>query len=91
MAFVTKASLALERDLGQRVRRFLGMKRPELLTMCVEVDWDNAQLSSEAAAFYLRQLTVACARRVAGVLRLIDLIGVSEQEVPVFTDLRRAK
>jgi hypothetical protein len=69
----------LSDDLGTRVAIFLTNARPELAAVAVKAHDGVAELSGEVPTFYLRQLAVACARRVAGVRRVVDNIQVSNR------------
>jgi osmotically-inducible protein OsmY len=52
--------------------------RPELARLGIRVDGGTVRLSGQVASFYLRQLALSAARRVAGVQCVVD-----EIEVPI--------
>jgi osmotically-inducible protein OsmY len=71
-----------DEDLSNRVRQYLLMKRPEFRGIHLEAEGGEVRLMGEVGSFYLKQLAVASASRVAGALRVIDLVTVPEIEPP---------
>jgi hypothetical protein len=69
---------AIKREgLRQRVRLFLdGSNIPALRYVDVEIDGDAVLLRGKVRSFYERQMALQFASRVAGVIRVIDLIEV---------------
>ena len=64
-------------NLERRVRLFIAATRPQFARICVQTECGTVRLSGQVASFYLRQLAIGAARRVAGVQRIIDEIEVS--------------
>ena len=66
-----------DRDLERRVANYLlGYKMPALRRIDVEANNGTVILRGRVSTFYQKQLCIHCARRVAGVVRLIDEVGV---------------
>ena len=74
-AKLTLASRANE-DLKTRVQLYLSAQRPEFQKLLVGADHGTVELSGQASSFYLRQLAVSAASRVAGVRHIVDGINV---------------
>lgn len=68
----------LDALLEMRVKAYLATKRPALGKLSVSADAGTVRLSGPVSSFYLRQLALSAASRVAGVLHVVDDI-----EVPV--------
>jgi hypothetical protein len=66
----------VDADLTKRVRIFLINSRYELSGLDVVAHDGIVTLVGPVSTFYLRQLATACARRVAGVRKVIDGIEV---------------
>jgi osmotically-inducible protein OsmY len=66
-----------ENDLEHRVKLYLAATRPELACVSVRAQGSTVKLSGQVATFYLRQLALAAARRVAGVQYVADDIEVA--------------
>ena len=64
-------------DLERRVRLFIASTRPQFARICVQTECGTVRLSGQVESFFLRQLAIGAARRVAGVERIIDEIEVS--------------
>jgi osmotically-inducible protein OsmY len=60
------------------VTLFLSSARPELARVSVRANDGIVELAGVVPSFYLRQLAIACARRVAGVQAVIDQIHVED-------------
>jgi hypothetical protein len=68
-----------DRDLARRVTSFLSTQhRPALRNLEVEVSEGTVTLRGRVATFYEKQLSGQLARRVAGVIRLVDDVIVKE-------------
>ena len=68
-----------DHDLKRRVTTFLSTQhRPALRNLKVEVREGTVTLRGGVATFYEKQLSGQLARRVAGVLRLVDDVIVKE-------------
>src|SRR5262245_59082288 len=66
-------------ELKRRVRTFLSTQhRPGLRKLEVEVSKGTVTLRGRVATFYEKQLSGQLARRVAGVVRLVDDVIVNE-------------
>lgn len=66
-------------DLVRRVQIFLHSKQVRSLRgVSVEADRGTVVLRGEVNSFYEKQLCISCAKRVAGVLELIDEIQVPQ-------------
>jgi osmotically-inducible protein OsmY len=63
-------------DLQRRVRLFVGTVRPELARLTVHVDAGTVHLSGMVSSYYVWQLALSAAGRVAGVRHLVDDIDV---------------
>jgi hypothetical protein len=66
-----------EHDLARRVRLYLAAQRPELGKLLVEVEGESVRLAGPVRSFYVRQLALAVASRVAGVQHIVDEIEVT--------------
>jgi osmotically-inducible protein OsmY len=74
-------------ELAMRVRRYLTAQRPEFSSLSVGARDGNVDLSGELPTYYLRQLAVAAAQRVAGVLQVVDRLDVDDRHSrPMFPD-----
>lgn len=69
-----------DEDLANRVRQYLLMKRQEFRGVHVESEDGEVRLMGEVGSFYLRQLAISSASRVAGALRIIDLLSVPDTD-----------
>jgi osmotically-inducible protein OsmY len=68
---------AQDRDLENRIRRFLaGLHRHSLLTLEIEAENGEVTVRGELDSFYEKQLALAGCRRVAGVVKVNEKIGV---------------
>ena len=68
-----------DRELKRRVRTFLSTQhRPGLRNLEIEVSKGTVTLRGRVATFYEKQLSGQLARRVAGVIRLVDDVIVNE-------------
>lgn len=66
-----------DQDLQQRVILFLAASNlPALRRIKVDVEGDAIILRGEVQTFYEKQLTLEFTKRVAGVIRVVDLIEV---------------
>jgi len=66
-------------DLQRRVRAFLaGRHYQALRRLRVDVEADAVVLSGTVPTFHQRQVAVECAAHVAGVLRVVDRLNVSD-------------
>lgn len=66
-------------DLQRRVRAFLaGRHYQALRRLQVDVESDAVVLSGTVPTFHQRQVAVECAAHVAGVLRVVDRLNVSD-------------
>jgi osmotically-inducible protein OsmY len=66
-------------DLQRRVVNYLlGHRMPALRRIEVEADNGTVVVRGQVRSFYQKQLCIHCARRVAGVVRLIDRVHVVE-------------
>ena len=64
-------------ELEQRVQLFLASSNlPALRHLAVEIDGDTVILRGQVQTFYEKQLAVEFSRRVAGVIRVVDLVEV---------------
>ena len=63
-------------DLAQLVRQSLLAARPELSQLGIRAQGGVVRLSGQVQSFYLRQLALMAARRVAGVTHVADDIEV---------------
>jgi osmotically-inducible protein OsmY len=74
-------------DLTRRVTTFLSTRhRPGLRTLEVESRNGVVTLRGRVSTFYEKQLSAQLARRVAGVVRLVDQVVVSQRPIsfPLF-------
>jgi osmotically-inducible protein OsmY len=69
--------LAGENDLEQRVKLYLAATRRELSRIGVRANGSTVRLTGQVGSFYLRQLALAAAQRVAGVQFVADDIEVA--------------
>jgi osmotically-inducible protein OsmY len=68
---------AQDRDLENRIRRFLaGLHRHSLLKLEIEAENGEVTVRGELDSFYEKQLALAGCRRVAGVVKVNEKIGV---------------
>ena len=64
-------------DVEQRVRTFLNSRHfPAFQRLKIDVENGSVRLSGILASFYEKQVALNSCQRVAGVLQLIDEIGV---------------
>ncbi|HTN73908.1 MAG TPA: BON domain-containing protein [Pirellulaceae bacterium] len=63
-------------ELTKRVGMYLVSARRELGTLVVNSQDGIVRLTGSVSSFYLRQLAVACAQRVAGVRSVVDELHV---------------
>jgi len=76
--FVSNSSLPADHDLLRRVKTFLSVThRPGLRLLDVEARGGVVRLRGRVKSFYEKQLSAQLARRVAGVVRLIDEVTVN--------------
>lgn len=69
---------ASDRDLERRIVNFLvGRQVPALRQIHVEADHGKVVLRGRVHSFYQKQLCLACSRRVAGVLEVVDEVAVA--------------
>jgi osmotically-inducible protein OsmY len=77
---VTAASpipdLSPDGELSKRVALYLANTRNELSALAISSIDGVVGLQGTVSSFYLRQLAVACARRVAGVRGVVDELQV---------------
>lgn len=66
----------VEEDLARRVRLFLASQRPELGKLLIQVQGDSVRLTGPVSSYYVRQLALASASRVAAVRHIVDEIEV---------------
>ncbi|MGE0533473.1 MAG: BON domain-containing protein [Pirellulales bacterium] len=67
-------------DTLERVRLFLSANSmPALRRLQVDTNGDAIELRGQVPTFYEKQVATECARRVAGVIRVVNLIVVSAQ------------
>lgn len=66
-------------ELAMRVRQYLIAQRPEFSSLDVRARDGKVDLSGELPTYYLRQLAVAAAQRVAGVLQVVDRLDVDDR------------
>ena len=75
-----------DRELERRVIGFLVQCRiPSLRRIVVEVREGIVTLHGRVQSFYQRQLCLNCCQRVAGVVKLVDLIEVATDEEAALT------
>jgi osmotically-inducible protein OsmY len=78
----TDAASRYDQDLQQRVHSFLnGQHRPALRDLNVEAREGVVTLRGNVPTFYEREITVRLARRVAGVVQLVDEIIVGQLHI----------
>ena len=63
-------------ELAKRVGLYLVSARYELSTLMVNSQDGIVRLTGRVPSFYLRQLAVSCAQRVAGVRNVVDELQV---------------
>ena len=69
-----------DQDVEQRVRTFLNSRHfPAFRRLQVDVENGSVRLSGNLTTFYEKQVALNSCRRVAGVLQLIDEIGVANK------------
>jgi osmotically-inducible protein OsmY len=67
-----------DEELCQRIRLFLDdVRRPGLSQLKVQSSGGVVTLQGKVTTFFVRQLAIGCARRVAGVRKVIDQIAVT--------------
>ncbi len=66
-------------ELARKVKLFLHSHRKGFERIKVREDCGVITLSGHVGSFYLRQLAIALARRVAGVQRVTDVLQVDVQ------------
>jgi len=71
-----------ESDLEKRVRLFIASTRPGFAQLSVRADGATIHLSGQVGSFYLRQLAISAAKRVAGVQQVIDEVEVLHARKP---------
>lgn len=72
-----------DEDLGHRVRLQLGGKNfDSLRRLDVFVEGDSVTLAGPVNSFYERQIAIASAQRVAGVMHVTDRITVRGAQSP---------
>src|SRR5215471_21277125 len=75
---VSNPSVSADHDLLRRVKTFLSIThRPGLRLLDVEARGGVVRLRGKVKSFYEKQLSAQLARRVAGVVRLIDEVTVN--------------
>jgi osmotically-inducible protein OsmY len=79
-SFVVEADFEHDQDLSRRVRSFLNEAHmPGLRNLAVEASNGIVTVSGLVKTYYEKQLGGMRARRVAGVVKLIDQIRVASQ------------
>ena len=73
--------LPADDDLAKRVRLYLIEMRREFWSVLVSAEDGSIRLGGSVSSFYLRQLAVAVARRVAGVRHVEDTIFVEDSRI----------
>ena len=69
-----------DKDVEQRVRTFLNSRHfPAFRWLKVDVENGSVRLSGILTTFYEKQVALNSCQRVAGVLQLIDEIGVGSK------------
>ena len=69
-----------DQDVEQRVRTFLNSRHfPAFRRLKVDVENGSVRLSGNLTTFYEKQVALNSCQRVAGVLQLIDEIGVGNK------------
>jgi osmotically-inducible protein OsmY len=72
------AQATISSDTLERVRLFLSANSmPALRRLQVDENGDAIELRGRVSTFYEKQVATECARRVAGVIRVVNLIVVS--------------
>jgi hypothetical protein len=66
-----------ETELERRVKLYMAATRPELSRLGVRASGSTVRLTGRVGSFYLRQLALAAAQRVAGVQCVADDIEVA--------------
>lgn len=67
-----------DQDVQRRVRSFLNSRHfPAFRQLQVEVENGSVRISGNVPSFYEKQVALNSCQRVAGVLQLIDEVGVS--------------
>jgi hypothetical protein len=80
--FISNPSVSADHDLLRRVKTFLSVAhRLGLRLLDVEARGGVVRLRGRVKSFYEKQLSVQLARRVAGVVRLIDEVIVNQPSV----------
>ena len=71
-----------DQALAQRVRLYLAAQgRSVISRLKVSAENQSITLQGSTPTYFDRQLALACARRVAGVREIIDLISVQEEAI----------
>jgi osmotically-inducible protein OsmY len=73
------ATSRADAELAHRVRLYLGAQRKELVHLSVVAELGNVRLVGAVDSFYLKQLALSRARRVAGVVCVIDELEVRSE------------
>jgi len=76
LQFGTRAKASDPRDLELRVKRRLGEVRPEFARLQVYVVGPIVRVIGVVGSFHLRQVAIAAAKRVQGVVAIEDDIEV---------------
>lgn len=75
-------------DLEARVRQFLHfVNRPSLRQLDVQVEGNTVVLNGRVRTFHEKQMATEFARRVAGVVRVVNLVDVYDERAS--SDIRR--
>lgn len=69
-----------DRELGSRIQMFLEARCPHLSRLDVSVSGDSIFLTGNVRSDNERRLALACCKRVAGVLTLIDRLTVVQDD-----------
>lgn len=93
VTFTTNSADAADIALRQRVEIFLAQRHmPALRQVRVEVRKGTVWLRGQVRTFYEKQLLQQCSRRVAGVIRLVDLVEIeAEPSVPILASFRASE
>ena len=75
-------NVTTDRDLQRRVALYLHERhRPGLRRLKVQAESGTVEVSGTVDTFYEKQLCQHICRRVAGVVKLVDKVEVSQSEV----------
>ena len=93
VTFTTNSADAADIALRQRIEIFLAQRHiPALRQVRVEVRNGTVWLRGQVRTFYEKQLLQQCGRRVAGVIRLVDLVEIEAKPgVPILASIRASK